>query len=277
MMKPVAVLVFFLMAAGWTARASAQQRPLITEDPETIGAGRVLLEGGLSFENDVSNEVSGVKGDISRIGTFGVSVGLNATTEVQMDGGLVQHIDINQRLPNAPLATRTLLLPGATASSLEDIIVATKIRVASETPKRPAVGVRFGTKLPFADPTKVIGSGTTDFFASLLIAKTVQSVRTVGNVGLLVLGNPADGQDSARSLGFGVSIARALTNEFEMVGEVNGRLDPFEEIVPAGLESRSVFRLAGRYTYRMLRLDFGILVGMTNAIRASGSPLAPPT
>ena len=33
-----------------------------------------------------------------------------------------------------------------------------------------------------------VGFGTTDFFASFLMAKTVQSVRTVGNVGLIVLG-----------------------------------------------------------------------------------------
>ena len=56
----------------------------------------------------------------------------------------------------------------------------------------------------------------------------------------------------------------ALTNAFEMVGEIHGRLTPFEKIVPAGLESRGVLRLAGRYTYAMLRLDFGLLVGLTN-------------
>jgi hypothetical protein len=91
----------------------------------------------------------------------------------------------------------------------------------------------------------------------------VQSVRTVGNVGLFFLDNPA-GDDAVTALGFGASIARAITNEFEVVGEVNGRLEPFEKIVPAGLESRAVFRLAGRYTYAMLRLDFGILAGFTD-------------
>ncbi len=54
-----------------------------------------------------------------------------------------------------------------------------------------------------------------------------------------------------------------MTNAFEVVGEVNGRLTPFEKIVPAGLESRGVMRFAGRYTYAMLRLDFGVLAGIT--------------
>jgi hypothetical protein len=157
-----------------------------------------------------------------------------------------------------------LLLPGDTAWSLEDFVVATKLRLGSETESRPALGLRFGAKLPIANPEHGIGLGTTDLFASFLIAKTVRSVRTVGNVGLMVLGNPEDGQDTATTLGLGLSVARAITNEFEMVVEMNGRLTPFEDIVPAGLESRGVFRFAGRYTYALLRLDFGVLIGTTN-------------
>jgi hypothetical protein len=123
--------------------------------------------------------------------------------------------------------------------------------------------VRLGAKLPASEPEKGVGLGTTDVFASFLIAKTVRSVRTVGNVGMVVLGDPQDAQDAVTAMSFGASIARALTNEFEMVGEFNGRLAPFAEFTPAGLESRGVFRLAGRYTYRMLRLDIGILAGFT--------------
>lgn len=125
------------------------------------------------------------------------------------------------------------------------------------------MGVRFGTRLPTADPDNGVTFGTTDFFTTFLVAKTVRSVRTVGNVGLLLLGNPEDGRDHATSLSYGLSIARAVTNAFEVVGELNGRLPPFEDITPAGLESRSIFRLAGRYTYSLLRLDFGILAGIT--------------
>ena len=40
------VLAALLCALFLPAAASAQQRPLVTEDPETVGAGRVLIEGG---------------------------------------------------------------------------------------------------------------------------------------------------------------------------------------------------------------------------------------
>ncbi len=252
----------FALVMGVTTSAQAQQRPLATEDPETIGAGRVLLEGGVTFDKDQRNFANGLEGDIERIATLGVSIGAGATAEVQIDGGFYQNLDVNGRF-KAPLENTSLLLPGDSASGLEDLVVATKIRMASESASRPAVGLRFGTKLPVAEPEKGIGLGTTDFFASFLIAKTVRSVRTVGNVGLIVLEDPAEPQESVTALTFGASIARALTNEFEMVGEFNGRLPPFGEFTPAGLESRGVFRLAGRYTYRMMRLDFGILAGFT--------------
>jgi hypothetical protein len=254
----------FAICVTMSATAHAQQRPLVTEDPETIGSGRILLEGGFSLDSEQSNFVNGLKGDIARLASFGASVGIGATAEVQIDGGLLQRLTVTERLPNAPLETITLLLPGDRSSSMEDLIVATKIRLASETTSRPALGIRFGTKLPTAAPDKGIGMGTTDFFASFLVAKTVRSVRTVGNVGVIVLGNPETPSDPATTLGFGLSVARALTNAFEVVGEINGRLTPFEKIVPAGTESRGVFRFAGRYTYAMLRLDFGLLVGMTN-------------
>jgi hypothetical protein len=255
----------FLVCGLMAAPAFAQQRPLVTEDPETIGAGRVLLEGGFSLDSEQSNFVNGLKGDIARFGTFGASIGIGAAAEVQIDGGLFQRLTVTQRLPNAPLETITLLLPGDRASSMEDVIVGTKIRLVSETASRPALGIRFGTKLPIADPEKGIGLGTTDFFASFLVAKTVRSVRTVGNAGLLMLSNPVTPGDSVHALGYGMSIARAVTNAFEVVGEINGRLASFEEVVPGGPDSRAVLRFAGRYTYAMLRLDFGVLAGLTNS------------
>ena len=251
-----------VLCASVSGTAYAQQRPLVTEDPETIGTGRILLEGGFSFESDQAFPANVIEGDVRRLGSFGASVGISPTAEIQIDGGLLQRLDVTARAQLPPGVTLPFEVAAGT-SGIEDFIVATKIRLVAESTSRPALGVRFGTKLPTASPEKGIGLGTTDFFASFLLAKTVQSVRTVGNLGLIVLGNPETPRDAATTLGVGVSVARALTNEFEVVGELNGRLTPFDKIVPRGLESRGVFRLAGRYTYAMLRLDFGLLAGIT--------------
>lgn len=256
------VAIAFAVCVANADVAYAQQRPLVTEDPETVGANRVLLEGGFEFDKDQLYSAYGLKGDTTHMATFGVSVGLSPSAEIQVDGGLFQRLDVNERLANPPLPAP--IFPGGDkASGLEDFTVATKIRIGTETETRPVFGVRFGTKLPTARHEKGIGLGTTDFFASVLVAKTVQSVRTVGNVGLVVLGNPRDGQEHAQAMAVGLSVARALTNELEVVGEVNGRLPPFGDRTPPGLESRGVFRLAGRYTYSLFRIDLGLLVGIT--------------
>ena len=62
---------------------AAQQRPLVTEDPEPIGAGRVLIEGGVGYSQDEKYTVSGLEGNLWRIPTLGVSVGISSIAELQ--------------------------------------------------------------------------------------------------------------------------------------------------------------------------------------------------
>jgi len=242
--------------------ATAQQRPLVTEDPETVGVNRVLVEGGMEFDKSQGYPAYGLTGDVTHGPTVGVSVGISPNAELQVDWGLLQRLHVtSQKI--APLSG-TLRFEGENVSSLEDLTVATKLRLLSENEQHPGVGIRFGTKLPTSSKSSGLGLGTTDFFAGILLAKTVRSVRTVGNVSLLVLGNPVAAQDPLRVLGLGLSVARAITNEFEAVGEVNGHMEPFGSAIHPGLESRGVFRLAGRYTHQLLRFDLGLLVGMTS-------------
>ena len=258
--KPVLVGLVFCLLVPVAARG--QQRPLVTEDPETVGVHRVLVEAGFEIDKDQLYSAYGLKGDTVHGPTFGVSVGISPSTEIQIDGGLFQRLTVKERRPG--LLAPVLDFAGDHSSTLEDFTVATKIRIASEADTHPAFGVRFGTRLPTAKRESGMGLGTTDFFAGFLVAKTVQSIRTVGNVSFLVMGNPQGAQESVHGLGFGVSVARAITNEFEVVGEVNGRTGPWGDAVPAGLESRGAFRLAARYTYALFRVDLGLLVGLTS-------------
>ena len=78
---------------------AAQQRPLVTEDPETIGAGRVLLEAGLDYGRGVEYPVSGLTGQLLRVPLIGVSVGISSIAELQFDGGLYNRLAITERNP----------------------------------------------------------------------------------------------------------------------------------------------------------------------------------
>ena len=256
---PAFTVVFALLATP----GFSQQRPLVTEDPEVIGSGRVLVEGGIDWERDVFYPVSGLRGHRLSVPTFGVSVGLSSFAEIQLDGGFYQRLQITERR-DAPLA-RLVTATGDRTHDVEDLVLATKIRLFGETPTgRPAVGLRFATKLPNASNEAGLGTDITDFFASLLVAKTIQSIRIVGNAGVAILGDAsATIPEQNDLLTIGVSVARALSTTTEVVGELNGRFNLANGDPDPGAENRGVMRFGGRYTRGTVRLDAGVMIGMT--------------
>jgi hypothetical protein len=255
----VPLVVFAVMLAR---PAGAQQRPLVTEDPEPIGAGRVLLETGIDFAADQQYPVSGLEGNLWRVPTIGISVGISSIAEFQIDGGPFNHLAIQHRNP-APLS-HLLTVTGNSTSDVEDIVIGTKIRLFAEAPKHPAFAFRFATKLPNAENEKGLGLDTTDFYASLLAAKTVQSIRVVGNFGLGILGDPTVGDRQNDVVTYGLSFARALTNRAEVVGELNGRISTRKGTAFPGTETRGLLNLGGRYTRASVRLDAGLFFGLTS-------------
>jgi hypothetical protein len=250
-----------LIVAALASPAFGQQRPLVTEDPEPIGAGRILIEGGFDAAHDQQYPVSGLKGNLIRLPTIGLSFGLSSIAEFQIDGGPYNRLTITDRR-DAPLSS-AVTATGDSTHDVEDIVVGTKIRLLSENASRPAIGLRFATRLPNASTESGIGLNTTDFYMSLLGAKTVESIRVVGNLGAGILGDPTNGHRQNDLLTYGVSLARAVTQQTEFVGEINGRIstrkgDPFP-----GTESRGLLKLGGRYTRGPVRFDAGIFFGLT--------------
>jgi hypothetical protein len=242
--------------------ALAQQRPLATEDPEPIGAGRVLVEGGIDYAHDQHYPVSGLDGNLRRLPILGVSVGISSIAELQIDGGPFDRLTITNRKQAA--LSELLTVTGDTTHDVDDILIGMKIRLRPETANRPALGFRFATKVPNASNETGLGLDTTDFFASILAAKTVQSIRVVGNIGLGILGDPTDGQRQNDALTYGVSFARAMTQQTELVGELNGRVSTRSGGPLPGTETRGLLKLGGRYTRGAIRFDAGVFVGLTS-------------
>ena len=254
-------VVAVLATLFWPASpASAQQRPLITEDPETIGSGRLLFETGLDYESDAKYPLSGLTGNLLSVPTLGVSIGLSSIAELQLDGGLYQRLSITDQQP-APLSS-LLDFTGDHTTSVKDIILATKIRMLSEKGNRPSLGVRFATRLPNASNESGLGRDTTDFTAAFLIGKTIQSLRVVGNIGVLILEDPLTIASQDDLLVYGLSLARALTGGLEVVGELTGRAN-FAETTSIGAEDRGTLRVGGRYTRGSVRVDGAFMLGMT--------------
>jgi hypothetical protein len=259
MMRPFVLALFVFAAATPTF---AQQRPLKTEDPETIGSGRMLVEAGIDYQRDVYLPVSGLRGHLFTIPDFGVSLGVSSIAEIQIDWGVYQRLDITDQVAGAPLSD-LLILDGSTTDDFGDIHIGAKVRLLSETARRPAIGSWFRTRLPNAGNESGLGKDVQDFSSALTIGKTVQSVRVVANIGVTMIGKPTEAVAQDDLLIYSLSVARAISGATEVVGEFVGRAN-FANIVTPGAEDRGLLRFGTRYTTSGMRFDAGILVGLTS-------------
>ena len=253
------ILVLALLCCS--APALAQQRPLQTEDPETIGAGRVLIEAGIVHDRDVYLPVSGLRGNLSLLPDFGVSLGVSSIAEIQVDWAPYQKMSITDQVPGAPLA-HVLQLDGDTTDDFGDIHIGAKVRLVGETARRPSIGSWFSTRLPNAGNESGLGKDVQDFASAVTIGKTIQSVRVVANVGLLMIGKPTEAAAQDDLLIYSLSVARAISPAAEIVGELVGRAN-FANIITPGAEDRGLLRFGARYTVNGVRLDAGLLLGLS--------------
>jgi hypothetical protein len=231
------------LAVALTAAATpafAQSRPLATEDAEVVGPGQVLFEAGIDYGQDWFYPASGLTGDLWRVGTFGFNFGVSSMAEIQIKGGLRDSLTITDR-STAPLSPMlTVPVDETSTSDFPDATIGAKVRFVSETAGRPA-----------------------DFNFGLAVAKTVQSSRIVGNVGLGILGDPVRGDNQNDVLNYGISVAQAVRTGLEVVAEMNGRLNTRSGTPPVGTESRSMMRIGTRFTRGPVRVDAAFLAGVT--------------
>jgi hypothetical protein len=258
MMRPFVLALFVLAAA---TPSFAQQRPLKTEDPETIGSGRMLVEAGIDYQRDVYLPVSGLRGHLFTMPDFGVSLGVSSIAEIQIDWGVYQKLNITDQVAGAPLSD-LLILDGSTTDDFGDIHIGAKVKLLSETARRPAIGSWFRTRLPNAGNESGLGKDVQDFSSALTIGKTVQSVRVVANIGVTMIGKPTEAVAQDDLLIYSLSVARAISGATEVVGEFVGRAN-FANIVTPGAEDRGLLRFGARYTISGARFDAGILIGLT--------------
>jgi hypothetical protein len=254
----LSIAAAFCLVASMTF---AQSRPLATEDPETVGPGQILFETGVDYSQDLYYPASGLRGNLWRIPSFGFSFGVSPIAEIQLDGGVRDTLAITSRqvAPLSYMVTAT----GDRTGDFPDAVIGAKIRFSPETATRPSMAVKFSTRLPNEGNESGLGLDTFDFNFDLAIAKTVQSIRIVGNFGFGILGDPVRGDNQNDVLNYGGSVARAVAPGFEVVAELNGRLNTRSGTPPIGTESRSVMRVGTRFTHGPVRYDAAFLAGLT--------------
>jgi hypothetical protein len=249
----------------------AQQRPLITEDVDIIPPGSLRIEAGVDFVQHASFPVSGLTGDLTRAGVIGFNIGLAPNVEVQIEGVAENVLSINSRRPSAiPLS-----IPAGANSTygVGDFTLWTKIKLRSETARGPAVGFRFGVQLPNSDQARGIGLNQTNAFGQILVGKKFGQngrVNTFGNLGIGILTAPTTLFQQNDVLTYGVAAIIRLNRQFNLAGEVNGRVNTRPGAAPLGTESQGEARLGLQIRASGLRFDFAGIKGLTSFSPRSG-------
>jgi hypothetical protein len=269
--RSIISLIVFLLVVGFVSSVQAQQRPLLTEDVDIIPPGTIRIEAGLDFLQDARFPVSGITGDLTRVGVIGINFGMGPNVEFQIEGVAQNVLSINSRGPSAiPLN----LLPGANSSNdTGDFTLSAKFKLRNETRRGPSLGFRFGVQLPNSSQGTGIGLNQTNAFGSLLIGKRFGRdgrLNTFGNVGIAILTAPTQLFSQNDVLTYGLAGIYHLNRQFAIAAEVNGRANTRPGNGPLGTESQSEARLGMQIKASGLRFDFAGIKGLTSFTHNSG-------
>jgi hypothetical protein len=265
---------YFVFLAFISLPALAQQRPLVTEDVEPVKSGAVRFEAGFDFLQDKDYPVSGLNGDLARLGVVSLTFGLASNVEAEIGGPIRNRLRINQRFRASSVPLQ--FSPSANSTSdTGDFYLATKIKLRSETRRAPGLGFRFGVELPNSNQARGIGLNQTNFFAQALAAKSVGKARLIGNLGLGILSAPIDAAGNINSFSqndvalFGLAATYEIKNRVTLVSEVNGRYSARKN-APLGTESDGAARLGVRIRVGGLFLDVAGVRGLYPRSESSG-------
>ena len=226
------------------AVASAQQRPLLTEDVDIIKPGVIRIESGFEFLQNERFPLSSLRGDVTKLADTRLSFGLAPNIEFQVEWTFQKFLSITGRGPSAiPLK---LGANESDTNDVGDVRLWMKIKLRNESSAAPAIGFRFGVELPNSDQSRGIGTNTTNFYGMITAGKRFgDKLNLFGNLGLGILTAPLEATSQNDVLLYGLAGTYAASDRMNIVGEVNG-FHSTRKRPPLGTEDFSEARLGAQ-------------------------------
>lgn len=267
--RSIVLGVFLALSTGV---AVAQQKPLLTEDVDIIKPGVIRIETSFEFLQDQTFPLSGLRGDLTKLGDTRLSFGLSPNVEFQIEWTFQNFLSIKNRQPS-PIDLKL----GANAKDANDFGDATvwmKMKLKEETESFPALGFRFGVQLPNSNESRGIGTNTTNFFAMITAGKKFDTERLniFGNIGLGILQSPLSTFSQNDVLLYGLAGIYKATDNVNLVGEVNGRHSTRRR-PPLGTEDFSQARLGAQFRAYGVRLNAAGVFGLSKNAPRTGLSL----
>ncbi|MFN0138501.1 MAG: hypothetical protein ACKVQW_00250 [Pyrinomonadaceae bacterium] len=246
--------------------ASAQQRPLLTDDVDITPAGSLEISAGVDFFQNAKFPLSGINGELTRVGDIRIKTGFAPNVELQIEGTIQNYVAINSRGP----AAIPLNVTGNSTNDFDDYTVSAKVKLRNETRLLPAVGLKFGYQMPNTDQARGIGTNQINVFTKVLLQKKfgklvgrTPKLNLFGNLGLQIMTAPLERFTQNDLLLYGLAGIYRLTDQVNIASEVNGRLNTRGGAAPLGTESVGQFRIGTQIRASGLRFDAAGAFGLT--------------
>src|SRR4030095_154818 len=218
------IVLVIAFSAGF---ATAQQRPLITDDIDITPGGAIEISAGVDFLQNVKLPLSGLKGDLTRVGDIRLRNGFAPNVELQVEGVVQNFLAINSQTVPGPIP---LNITGNSTSDFDDIAMSAKVLLMRETHNLPAVGIKFGFQMPTTDQARGIGTNQINIFSKVIVQKKFGERRGLspranvyGNIGLGIMNAPLAHFTQNDVILYGLAGIFGLTDQINIVTEVNVR------------------------------------------------------
>jgi hypothetical protein len=255
------MLLVSLLIFPWTVYG--QQRPLRTDNADILETGRVRIGFGVEFLQDQSYSLSGLRGDLIRLGVSSIHIGVGECAEFQISGVVQDFLAISDR--TGPVIPPTF--SGDSTNDFGNLILGTKLKLFGEKGRRPAMAFKFAVELPNAKHDSGLGTNETEFYSSLLFQKHVGRAQLLADVGFAILGSPVLQGRQADALTYGIATVVPVYRSIDFVAEINGRQGPSGRV---GNENKSLVRAGIRFSTGKIRWDLAGVAGLMDFDPESG-------
>ena len=248
--------------------ALAQQRPLITEDIDIVKPGSARIEFGFDFQQNRDFTLSGLNGDLTRLGVINLRTGMSPNVELFTGGVIRNFLSINGQFQ--PSAVPLDLSSGTNSThDVGDFFMGARVKLRNETRRGPALGFRFAVELPNSNQSRGIGLNQMNFYTAAIVGKHWGRFHLFGNIGLGILTAPADPYTQNDVILYGLAATYLFNDRLTLVSEVAGRQNT-RNVPPLGTESDGAFRLGARIRAGGLMWDVAGQAGLYEHSARSG-------
>lgn len=173
---------FMMLSSIATVASAASLLPLATQQVQTLPDGVAEATIGFAYAHDGNfpgfiDAGALRRQDVVEAPQLGFNIGVGDWAEFQMS---YETVYLDEQAANGQ--TNTQFGGG-------DARIFGKMHFVGETERLPGMGLWFGTKLPNATRSSLLGTDDTDFTADVLLSKDFGPLAVHANLGVILLGN----------------------------------------------------------------------------------------